>query len=109
MVLLAEYVDWWRSAAPSRERNAEEGPVLLGVPALPLFTNLIEGAFSEGGECVLSPPRPFRQSSRPGVRGSRSSGRFVSLLPFALTKARRRTPSEGGPVLLYQAAPQQLP
>ena len=75
----------------------------------PLSTNLIEGAFSEGGECVLSPPRPFRQSSRPGVRDSRSSGRFVSLLAFALTKARRRTPSEGGPVLLYQVAPQQLP
>jgi hypothetical protein len=30
-------------------------------------------------------------------------------LPFALTKARRRTLSKGGPVLLYQAAPQQLP
>jgi hypothetical protein len=32
--LLAGYGDWWRSAAPSRERNAEEGPVLLGVPVI---------------------------------------------------------------------------
>ena len=34
VALLAEYGDWWRSAAPSWERNAEEGPVLLGVPVI---------------------------------------------------------------------------
>ena len=69
--------------------------MLLGAPALlfPSFTNLIEGAFSEGGECVHSPPRPFRQSSRPG---DRAQDHLVGSYPCWLSPSPK--PAEGCPL-----------
>jgi hypothetical protein len=43
VALLAEYGEWWRSAAPSRERNAEEERPELLEASLLLLAPIQEG------------------------------------------------------------------
>jgi hypothetical protein len=84
IALLAEHAGWGRSAAPRRERNAEdamrraEAPRSPGPSLFPHSPDHIEAVLSEGRKRVLSPPRPVRQSSRPSARESpRSFGSFL--------------------------------